>query len=333
MATTVISAFDEFQKNIVNLDPEKSRLARSSRDWLFARIGELPDKHDDFPKLYEENNIAFGSFSRRTKIRPLDDIDMISCLHASGGTYIAHRYNDVRITVNDTSRLKEYCHDQTDILNSRKVINRYVRALSEVPQYRKAEINRRGEAATLQLNSYDWNFDVVPAFITAPDDRGQTYYLIPNGDGHWKKTDPRIDRDRVARINQRHEGYMLNTLRCVKYWQRRKTMPTISSYLLECIVVAHFEKKQGAMSRFVDLELAALFREIANAILGQIQDPKQIQQDINDVDWNDRMSVYSRARSDADKVDEARRLEEQKDMKGSIALWREIFGTEFPEYK
>lgn len=332
MATTVITAFNEFQSDIVNLDPDDTPLARTSRDWLFDRIREFPERHADFPLLYEEKDIAYGSFSRRTKIRPLDDIDMISCLHASGATYIAYQHDDVRITVTDTSRLKSYCHESTNTLNSRKVINRYVKALSEIPQYRKAEINRRGETATLELASYDWNFDIAPAFMTSTDDYGKTYYLIPNGDGHWKKADPRIDRDRVARVNKKHNGNMLNIIRCVKYWQRRKTMPTMPSYLLECIVVAHFEALTREASQFVDIELAEVFRGVGSAILGAVADPKGIQQDINSLSWEDRYSIYNRALSDAGKVDEARSLEQLKDMKGSISRWREIFGSDFPEY-
>jgi len=332
MATTVISAFDEFQREVVNLDAGVTSRARRSREWLFERILEFPDKFDDFPLLYEEKGIPYGSFSRRTKIRPLDDIDMISCLHATGAIYTAHSHDDIKITVPDESRLSTYRHDSSDELNSRKIINKYVSALSSVAQYRKAEINRRGETATLQLTSYDWKFDVVPSFFTNAESDGRTYYLIPNGSGHWKKTDPRIDRDRVIRVNQKHGGNMLNVLRCVKYWQRRPTMASMPSYLLETIVVDHFEAMQAEASEFVDIELAAIFRQVANAVMDAVLDPKRIQPDINDLDWSDRISINSRAQSDATKVDDARHLEGIKDMRGSINKWREIFGDEFPAY-
>lgn len=49
---------------------------------------------------------------------------------------------------------------------------------------------------------------------------------------HWTKTDPRIDKNRVTDINVKLGGNMLNVVRMVKYWQRRKTMPTMNSYLL-----------------------------------------------------------------------------------------------------
>jgi len=332
MAQTVTRAFDEFLKDPVNLDPADTNLARRSRDWLFDRIEAFPASIPDFPLLYGGKSMPYGSFSRRTKIRPLDDIDMLSCLAATGATYTVNSHDDVRITPPNSSRLYALTWNDSDELNSRRVINRYVSALETVGQYRVAEINRSGEAATLQLNSYEWNFDVVPAFHTSPESDGRSYYLIPNGNGHWKKTDPRIDRDRVIRVNSQHSGNMLNVLRCVKYWQKRPTMVTMPSYLLECMIVDYFESVTHQVSHYVDLELAAAFRAVGRAVIGRVPDPKEIEYDINTLGWQDRVAIQARALSDANKADEARALEDSNNQRGSINKWREIFGDEFPQF-
>ena len=60
MATTVISAFNDFQKNIVNLDSTTSSTARSSRNWLLDQISKFPENNDNFPNLYPEIDIGFG---------------------------------------------------------------------------------------------------------------------------------------------------------------------------------------------------------------------------------------------------------------------------------
>ena len=39
MALTVTAAFNEFQRNIVNLDSSQTDRARASRDWLLGRMG------------------------------------------------------------------------------------------------------------------------------------------------------------------------------------------------------------------------------------------------------------------------------------------------------
>ena len=51
MAKTVIEAFNDFLKDTVNLDPEQTKKARSSRDWLVGQIGSFPDKDEKFPYI------------------------------------------------------------------------------------------------------------------------------------------------------------------------------------------------------------------------------------------------------------------------------------------
>ena len=66
--------------------------------------------------------------------------------------------------------------DNTNYLNSTKVINRFISKLSDLQDYSKAEMHKNHEAATLQLKSYTWNFDIVPCFYT---DTG--FYLLNIG--------------------------------------------------------------------------------------------------------------------------------------------------------
>lgn len=79
MAFTVNNAFNEFLSKSVNLDPEKTKKARTSRDWLIQNFNSL--------EFDIANHIHFGSFARRTKIRPLDDIDIMVALTSSGIFY------------------------------------------------------------------------------------------------------------------------------------------------------------------------------------------------------------------------------------------------------
>lgn len=247
MPLTVDASFAKFMANTVNLDAEKTTTARASRDFLKGKIAGL----SDFFPLFGDKDINFGSFARRTKIRPLDDIDMIFTLSANGCTWEENLNGTVYLnTPTDLPRYKNYRHDNSARLNSRKVINRFVSELSSLSHYEKADLHRNQNAATLKLTSYDWNFDIVPAFFTTENSEGNTYYIIPDGNGNWMKTDPRLDRQRVTDINQTCSGYVLNAIRAIKYWQRRSTMPSISSYLLENMVLNYFETK-GEASKYV----------------------------------------------------------------------------------
>lgn len=333
MAKTVIEAFNIFMADTVNLHPDRTKKARGSRDWLVGQIGTFPDNDTKFPDIYTEKNIFYGSFSRRTKKRPLDDIDIMICLKADGCTYI--EYTDkIEITAPETAtRFKDYKNEGTSILNSRKVLNVFVSKLTGIPQYKKAEIKRNLEAATLNLDSYDWVFDIVPCFFTTEDTLNRTYYIIPDGSGNWKKTDPRIDSDRLSKLNATHEGSLLNVIRAIKYWNTRPTMPTMGSYLLENMILDYYSEQTTIASKFVDIEIEKVLLEIHRRIYNTINDPKGIQGNLNNLSSEDKKKIFDRAYQDYVKAFEARQLENSKNYKDSISIWIEIFGDKFPTYE
>jgi hypothetical protein len=332
MVKTVNQAFDTFLKNNVNLDSNQTKSARSSREWLIEQIDSFPNKDLNFPRLYSEKNIHFGSFARCTKKRELDDIDQMIGLSAEGA-YYSELGDRIEIHVPDSAReLKLLCYNNTDILNSIKVINKFVALLPKVPQYKKAIIKRNQEAATLNLISYTWTFDIVPCFFTQPNLFGKDYYLIPDGRGDWKKTDPRIDRKRVTDLNQKHDGNILNVIRLLKYWNRRPTMPSMSSYLIENMILDFYSTRFAKASSYVDLEIPNLLNHIQSRIYFAVNDPKGIQGNINQLSSEDRNKISKRAYADYLKALEARELEENNDHRSSITKWREIFGSNFPIY-
>ena len=68
---------------LVNLETSKTTTARTSRDNLISNINGFSGA-EDFFNIYSDKNLKFGSFARRTKIRELDDIDLMVCLSADG---------------------------------------------------------------------------------------------------------------------------------------------------------------------------------------------------------------------------------------------------------
>jgi hypothetical protein len=335
MAETVIEAFHVFVRDTVNLDRDVTARARASRDWLVGQIHGFHTDEADFPLSYSEKDIFYGSFHRRTKIRELDDVDLISCISAESATYL-DRGGTVTITATPDSRLAAYCNDNSLEINSRKILNRFVRSLARIPQYRRADIERNGEAAVLGLSSYTWSFDIVPSFFTKPEADGRTYYLIPDAEGAWKKTDPRMDEARARDISTKFGNVALVVVRLAKYWNRRARIKTMGTYLLENIVLDYFSAKpvpDEPSDDFPDIYLPSVFEHIGSAVLGSVHDPKYIQGDLNDLEFSDRIAIRARALSDADIASRARAAEERHDHAAAIRLWRDIFGDEFPAYE
>ena len=334
MAKTVNAAFEEFLEDYVNLDPQDTKKARSSRNWLIEeQIHSFPYKDLYFPRLYSEKDIYFGSFARRTKKRPLDDIDIMIALSAEGSTYYGFSNDFIEMYVpNSAYKLKKLCSDGSNKLNSIKVINKFIALLDKVPQYQPADKHRNQEAGTLKLKSYDWNFDIVPCFLTAPEYTGRTYYLIPDGKGNWKKTDPRIDRDRVTQVNQYHDGNILNLIRLMKYWNKRPTMPSMGSYLLENMILDFYSITRVRASSYIQWEISKLLEYINHNIFNSVNDPKLIQGNINTLEYTDKIKIANRSSKDYLKSLDAIELENNGYHTLAINTWGEIFGNNFPVY-
>lgn len=331
MAKTVNAAFATFLNDTVNLDKDQTKIARGSRDWLLSQI-RLFQNDETFPKSYGEKDIHFGSFARKTKTRPLDDIDLMICLSGQGSTY--HEYGDrIEIKANLNTNLKNLCNDGTDILNSRKIINKFLAKLNDIPQYQNAEIKRNLQAAVLSLKSYDWAYDIVPCFFTAPIADGRTFYLIPDGKGNWMFTDPRKDRERTTTINQQHDGYVLNVIRSVKYWNKRPIMPSMSSSMLETMILDYYEKTTTEISKWVDIEFIRVLQYIRDNIWYEVKDPKNIQGNINSLSQEHKQKIADKANEHYQIAISARNYEKTENHKSAINEWIKIFGGNFPKYE
>ena len=325
MSQTVNGAFAAFHRDYVNLDPERTQIARASRDWLLKQLISLPSKFSDFPKLYDGMHVNYGSFSRNTKIRELDDIDLLLTFFAQGTTHecLIPGKEFILRPPNTAKDLMERCNED-GTLNSIKMVNMLVNALGEIDQYESSDIHRVQEAATLQLVSYEWCFDIVPAFYT---DTG--HYLIPDGQGRWKATDPRIDHERIVRIDKHHGGRLIQVVRTLKFWNERAMMTTIPPYLLENIILNYFEKKEP-ISVYIDFTLREFWDYLKTGINYSVPDPKGFQGDLNNLSFDERNGISSKATEAHTKANEAITLETSGgDQMAAIRKWAEIFGPNF----
>lgn len=327
MVYTVNAAFSQFIQNEVDLDTTETKTARNSRDWLLSNIESLAQKQI-IPILYGGKSIKHGSFARNTKIRPLDDIDLMVCYSGNGGVYNTVTENKcytIRFS-SDRQVLSGLC-DELGNLNSRKVIENLKGALSDIYSYKKADIHRNQEAATLQLTSYPWNFDLVPCFMTTSD-----FYLIPDGNGNWKKTDPRIDQQRITKINQANNGQLLSLIRLMKYWKRQKWGNKISSYMFETMILDYVAGH--SLSGNLTTDISSLLAHLSNAIKKTIYDYKNIQGNLNNLSVEDKDELAKVAKKDWTLAFQAiiNNTEHFQNASKAISLWQEVFGEKFPKY-
>ncbi len=335
MAYTVWGAFDKFSTETVDLDPEVTRAGRSSRDYLVEQIKKVAQDNVAFPRLGGEYR-PYGSFARRTKIQPLNDIDLLLVLNSRGTMEErTGELNTSRLKITDaTSPLASFSEiitsyfDNPWYVNSTKVLNAIKVGLAAIPNYSKADIKRTGVAVTLNLTSRPWVFDIVPALAVGDS---VNYYLIPNGKGQWMRTDPRIDSTNVTTASTRHAGKFLPTLRLLKYWNGRPTKPRLGSYYFETLALKAFASGPAIASD--PTAVKHFFDQGSTYLWLPCPDPKGLGAALDvSVDSTTKAKVAEAMKEAATWAGYALMYEGQSDMKSAIYWWGRVFGNAFPAY-
>lgn len=340
MPWTVGSAFEQFRREVVDLDPENTKIARASRNYLFDQIEILAKNNPDCPKLKSNNPfINFGSFARRTKIKPLDDIDFLVIFDGSNtiaeSIYSSYTYQlkfikppTYLMSILPSMPLGQFA-DSNGYVNSTRLLNRIKLYLYSVKNYEKAEIRKTLQAVTLKLNSYSWNYDIVPA---VPINCGsQSYFLIPDGKGNWIATDPRIDDSNTTRVNTTHEGKFLSVIRLLKYWNGIANRPSLPSYYFETLVIKVFEY----LPKIADLPNAMklFFDKCPYYLARSCPDPKGLGPDLDaNMDWSQREKVIKVMANASMYAEYALSYQSNLKHKEAIEQWQRIFGAKFPNY-
>lgn len=117
MARNVNIAFEEFFENIINIPKATSETAKKSMNYLFEQI-HLLSKNGFFIKLISQYDVSFGSFARKTKINPLDDIDIIIGLDGNKTIYSEYSWNNITMKCGDDCFITE-----TSLLLCKKLKN------------------------------------------------------------------------------------------------------------------------------------------------------------------------------------------------------------------
>lgn len=329
MPRSVGGAFTEFRRDTVDLDPEEARRARASRDYLYGQMKWLENNHGAFPR--SSGFVPYGSFSRKAKIRPLDDIDFMVVLDGGGVWESGFRYGSRLVVQDPNCNLAAYL-DNAGCVSSIRLLNRIRSGLESVGNYRRAEIRRNQEVVSLSLSSYPWTFDIAPAVEVADQwSRATRYYLIPDGAGHWKRTNPDKDQEFVTRVNQRHGGDFIPLLRLLKFWNKRTYKRVLGSYHFETLALRAFEYAPPFDA--LPAGVKYFFDQAPALLMSACPDPKGLGPNLDDgVDYAAKVSVRDKMREVAEYAGYALNYERAGHQETAIRHWRDVFGGEFPTY-
>jgi len=325
---TVEGALRSFARQTIDLTPTDVAHARRSRTFLMQRLGTLRTKAD-IPRL-TGTIIPFGSFARRTKIRPLDDIDLLVVIR---GTDLATerwtQNTDVTLTPPAGSWPKKYL-TPAGHLNSRVVLNGLKAHVASIAQYRNSVKRSSGQAVVLQPTTKDWVFDLVPAVAVRGGNRTITHYLIPNGKGAWMATDPRRDALNTRNVSAQVVGEMYATIRLVKFWNQRGGKPKLGSYHLETMALEGLKRQPFLSADPLDM-LGTCLSYISQRVYHEYPDPKSL---LGPIDAGLSFEVRSKVARAASRAAEHVRLASRSELSPREARGhlRKVFGQAFPTW-
>lgn len=291
MALTTPLAFSEFEEKINPTENEKNSI-NNKRLTAHKYLSGVFDSNRDMPLI---RTSLIGSAERNTQVRPLDDVDVMAV------------FSDVNNVYENTYR--------TD---SHTFINRVRDALNEYST--ELIVGTRGQAVRL-FYKQGVHVDIAPVFIS-----GESGYLLPDGSGGWKTTDP---DEHTRWLNEKNVslGYHLKpVIRLLKKWNKVHSKH-YHSYHLEVAVA----------EAFVSLDwdyrdaLAKFFGWAKDHI--DSNDPAGHSGNLASYLSNDmRSALRSRLENAESRADDAVEAEKNGDHEKSIRLWRIELGADFPSF-
>lgn len=224
---------------INEISPSIDEISQVSTSWTTIR--ETIEWNLDFIT----SSKLTGSYIRRTKISPIDDLDIIFHLKGMWDTFCewnSSNLNKCRLILKDESYndhiLKNYVTIENNkyYISPNKILNKIKATIKErYPQ--TTDIAKNWECITTYFPSYDLTIDCMPYTWVSQQD----YILIPTSgnDLYWKKSNPEMDKEKINELDdENHFNWKLKwTIKIMKYWNIYKNHGiTFRSYVLECLI-------------------------------------------------------------------------------------------------
>lgn len=215
-------------------------------------------------------------------------------------------------------------------ISSRKLIAGLSKALhSYYPT--TTRVRRAGEAASIILAN-DLGFDVVPCFSLKPRSIIQeSFYLIPDGNDGWIRTNPRIDTQMSELLHVANNKTLRKAVKLFKWWNGQFIGGRVDSYFAELAVMRAFEalNRSGRMLTAVPEAVDVAFKAIHAAASTGAKDPLLFAApavEPGDVTHSD----LQRLAASLGWCQLAVSFEAAGRMGNALACWKQVFGESFP---
>ena len=284
---TVHEAFENF-KGRLELPDRRQEEAAAAQQAIRERIGA---------HLYIRHSFLSGSYSRHTKIHPLNDIDVILIR------------NDSRVGL---------ATGGSGVFPS-TALQQVADAVRKA--YPSAKVAIQGRSVNVGLPSIPFGFDLVPAWYRSPDG-----YWIPNAEaGGWIPTDPDQHGKMLTEANDRCNKKLVPLIKMVKHWSRQN-LDLFRSFHLEIACQRILTKPVDSWQVGVATALVQLAGFVGKPMMDPVHGVSRVDKELS---ADEHAKLLSRVQYDAGNAIEALRFETAGDHANAIDKWRHIFLKDF----
>ncbi len=286
---TITQAFEKCIQNLELTEAERANASNQQnvvRDNLQTHLGGVT------------RHFLSGSFSRRTAIRPLNDIDLFIILDPA-----VHR-------------------DVYPPATPEQCLQKVQRALQKAyPNKPAARI--QGRSVNIEFQGTGIGYDVVPAFAVS-----ENRYMIPDRERQsWINTDPERHKAACTAANTRAGSKLNPLIKLAKQWNQEHGR-VLRSFHIEVMSYSAFSSPPASYPEGI----TALFEYLASAVLVPCQEPAgvgpRIDAGMPSQERGKANQAFQQAATNARKALELDRLGRVREAHG---IWRELFGVVYPE--
>lgn len=334
---TVSGAFTRFLKQEINIVVGTRSRASDSHNRVRDLLIDESDTDDEFPRILRDEDVDFlgGSFARHTKIWPLDDIDIYFPIDGCGLVYTSRGGTLPYTVVTDDASLQNPLLKGGDrwmegtSVSSKKLIDGFATMLhAHYPS--TTRIRRAGEAVNIKTTAF--GFDIVPCFSLHPHNPWEfKFYLIPDGNDGWIRTNPRLDNDISSRLQSNNAKSHRPAVKLAKWWNENRFGGKIESYYIELAIMRAVDTLNAtgvfhsSVAEATAHAFAAVSAALSNGDLASWISNAPPVEALN-LTVAEKLTVAFAAQSAWNAVTKER----AGDIAGALSEWADVFGDSFP---
>lgn len=183
------TALEKLLETNINISQAARSQGSTSHNYIRDVLKGKNDTNSSFPRLLDGDFLS-GSYARGTKLKPLDDIDVMVVIDGAGLRVLNNGLvQDVEVRGSGQNENPILQHMGPDsLLSSKTVMSLFQQALNET--HPNSKIRNDEQAVNVWLESYGLGIDVVPCFHLIPRNDMRDHYFIPAG-GSARRSRPR----------------------------------------------------------------------------------------------------------------------------------------------